>query len=116
MESLYKENFYKAVCAWNKKKSFKTFFAMYKHGFEYPTIKDLFGWRIYRIIRNTLNGKYEWCEAELEKQRKDRADLHSRVENSVDSDPSKNLENKILNAEQRTDTVQKKTPIKENER
>lgn len=59
--------FYQALCAWNRQKTWKTFWAMFKHGFN-CSFKDLFGWRFYRIIRNTLNGRYKQCEAELRKQ------------------------------------------------
>lgn len=61
------ELFYRAICKWNREKSFKNFKELYRQGFT-PSIKDVFGWRIYRIIRNTLTGRYQELEVELGKK------------------------------------------------
>ena len=60
------ELFYQAICKWNREKSFKNFKELYRQGFT-PSLKDIFGWRIYRIIRNTLTGRYKELEVELGK-------------------------------------------------
>lgn len=61
------ELFYLAIRDWNKSKNLKTFVGLYRYGFT-PSIKDIFGWRIYRIIRNTLTGRYKELEVELGKK------------------------------------------------
>ena len=63
-----KKLFYKAVCQWNKKKNPKTFFTLYRDGFTHYTLRENPVWRVYKIIKNTLSGKYQWCENELKKR------------------------------------------------
>lgn len=65
-----KRLFYKAVCQWNKKKNIRTFFVLYRDGFTHYTLRENPVWRVYKIIKNTLNGRYEWCENELDKRYK----------------------------------------------
>lgn len=62
------EMFYQAVYKWNRKKSLKTFIELYKNGFTHFTFKDIFGWRIYRIVKNTVIGRYKELETKLEKE------------------------------------------------
>lgn len=61
------DTFQKAVCEWNKKKTIKTFISLYRNGFTYYTLLQNPIWRIYRIAKNTVTGKYRWCESELKK-------------------------------------------------
>jgi hypothetical protein len=61
---MIERKFYKAVIAWNKKKNFSTFIQMYKDGF---SSNAFFGFRIWRIIRNTFKGKYKDLEIKVNK-------------------------------------------------
>lgn len=63
-----KKIFYQTIQKWNKKKTVKTFFELYHNGFTHYTIRENAIWRIYKIIKHTLTGKYKWCENELYKQ------------------------------------------------
>lgn len=57
------KKFYKAIQQWNKKKNLSNFILMYTDGFTYhsPIENPIF--RVYRIIKNTVSGKYKKCEA-----------------------------------------------------
>lgn len=55
---------YKVVFEWNRKKSLRNFIQIYKYGFRRSRIHNLI-WRIYRIIKNTLSGRYKKFEREL---------------------------------------------------
>lgn len=61
---MIKRKFYEAVIAWNKKKNFSTFIQIYKDGFN---SNAFFGFRIWRIIRNTLTGRYKDLETKVNK-------------------------------------------------
>ena len=56
---------YPIWCAWNHKHSFKNFVAVYR--FTFTHYEFLHGplWRIYRIIKDTLNGRYKEIEKEF---------------------------------------------------
>lgn len=60
---MIERKFYEAIIAWNKKKKFSTFIQIYKNGFE---LNAFFGFRIWRIIRNTLKGRYKKIENQVE--------------------------------------------------
>lgn len=62
------EKAYQAVCAWNRKKTWRTFWRLYKDGFSHFTVKDLIGWRVYRIFINTVSGRYKLFEAEFKRR------------------------------------------------
>jgi hypothetical protein len=62
---MVKRKFYEAVVAWNKKKNFSTFIQMYKNGFD---SNAFFGFRIWRIIRNTFIGRYKDIEEKVNKK------------------------------------------------
>lgn len=57
-----------AIREWNKKKSFRNFAQLYREGFTYYTLWQNPVWRVFRIIRNTLTGRYLWCEGEFDKR------------------------------------------------
>lgn len=59
-----KRDFYEAIVAWNKKKNFSTFIQMYRDGFD---SNAFFGFRVWRIIRNTFKGRYKRIEARVNK-------------------------------------------------
>lgn len=59
---MIERNFYEVVVAWNKKKKFSTFIQLYKNGF---ASKAFFGFRVWRIIRNTLIGRYKDLEIKV---------------------------------------------------
>ena len=56
------KDFYTALCAWNHKKSLTTFIQLYHDGFDKGSF-CLF--RLYRIIRNTLQGTYDKIEYQV---------------------------------------------------
>ena len=58
------KDFYTALCAWNRTKNLTTFIQLYHDGFS-PNSFCLF--RVYRIIRNTLQGKYNKIEEQVKK-------------------------------------------------
>jgi hypothetical protein len=62
---MVKRKFYEAVVAWNKKKNFSTFIQMYKNGFDSSAF---FGFRVWRIIRNTVIGRYKDIEEKVNKK------------------------------------------------
>lgn len=59
--------FYEALRSWNRKKSFRNFAGIYRAGFlptrAWPWQGPL--WRVCRIIRNTVSGRYKEMEKEL---------------------------------------------------
>lgn len=57
--------FYKAVSAWNKKKSLKNFKRIYLDGFTYEKAFERPVLRLFKIIKNTFSGKYKESEEEL---------------------------------------------------
>ena len=59
---MIERKFYEAVIAWNKKKNFSTFIQLYKNGFY---SNAFFGFRVWRIIRNTLIGRYKDLEIKV---------------------------------------------------
>lgn len=61
---MIERKFYEAVIAWNKKKKFSTFIQIYRDGFYYYAS---FGFRVWRIIRNTLIGRYKDLEVKVNK-------------------------------------------------
>lgn len=65
--------FHIAVREWNRKKSMRNFMRLYRDGFYYMSLWQNPLWRVYRIIKDTLTGKYLWCEKELDR-RDDRED------------------------------------------
>lgn len=56
------KEFYSAVVKWNRKKNFSTFRQIYRDGFDSTAF---FGFRIWRIIRNTFNGRYKDIELKV---------------------------------------------------
>lgn len=54
--------FLSAVYEWNHKKNWKNFCLIYKYGFDEETF---IGFKLWRIIRNTLNGLYKEVEEEF---------------------------------------------------
>lgn len=62
---MIERKFYEAVVAWNKKKKFSTFIQLYKDGFD---SNAFFGFRVWRIIRNTLIGRYKDLEIKVNKK------------------------------------------------
>lgn len=62
---MVKRKFYEAVVAWNKKKNFSTFIQMYKNGFD---SNAFFGFRVWRIVRNTIIGRYKDIEEKVNKK------------------------------------------------
>lgn len=56
------KKFYNALVAWNKKKNLTSFIQLYKDGFD---ANAFFGFKIYRIIRNTIIGKYKDIEQKV---------------------------------------------------
>lgn len=57
------KKFYSAVQKWNKKKNLSNFILMYTDGFTYhSSIKNPI-FRVYKIIKNTVTGRYKECEA-----------------------------------------------------
>lgn len=61
---MIERKFYEAVIAWNKRKKFSTFIQMYRDGFN---SNAFFGYRVWRIIRNTLKGRYKDLEIKVNK-------------------------------------------------
>ena len=59
---MIQREFYEAIVAWNEKKNFSTFTQMYKNGFD---SNAFFGFRIWRIIRNTFTGRYKDIESSI---------------------------------------------------
>ena len=55
-------SFYEAICAWNERKTFRNFCRLYDVGFDTGAF---FGFRIWRIIRNTLIGRYRDIETKV---------------------------------------------------
>lgn len=53
------KEFYSAVVKWNRKKNFSTFRQIYRDGFDSTAF---FGFRVWRIIRNTIIGRYKDIE------------------------------------------------------
>ena len=68
------EKFYIAIQKWNKKKNLSNFILMYTDGFTYHSSikKPIF--RVYRIIKNTVTGKYKECETLIDNWIKESAD------------------------------------------
>lgn len=58
------KNFYLALCVWNHAKNLTTFMQLYHNGFDKGSF-CLF--RVYRIIRNTLQGRYKKIENQVKK-------------------------------------------------
>ena len=54
--------FYSAVVKWNRKKNLSTFKRLYRDGFDTTAF---FGFRIWRIIRNTIIGRYKDIELKV---------------------------------------------------
>lgn len=52
---------YNSIINWNRKKNFKNFCMVYKHGFDFKYLWQRPFWRTWRIIRNTwiLKEKYQ---------------------------------------------------------
>lgn len=55
------KEFYIAVCEWNKKKSLHSLKLIWREGFSPCFI----GFKIWRIIRNTINGRYKQIEQDV---------------------------------------------------
>lgn len=66
----FDSNFYNAISNWNRKKNIRNFIMVHKYGFvkrrSKPLIEYLPFWKTYRIIRNTLTGRYKRLEIELQ--------------------------------------------------
>ena len=60
------DSFYQAIVLWNTTKNFTTFRRMLNDGFLTKLNFFNFWWKCYRIIRNTITGKY----AEIEQKEK----------------------------------------------
>ena len=58
------KKFYEAVVAWNKKKNFSTFIRIYRDGF---ASNAFFGFRVWRIIKNTFTRRYKDLETKVNK-------------------------------------------------
>ena len=80
-----KEEFYQLVVAWNATKNFTTFKRMLNDGFLTKLNFFNFWWRCYRIIRNTITGRYAEIEQkeeaiknkhEIEKIREKYSNMH----------------------------------------
>ena len=67
-----KEEFYQLVVTWNATKNFTTFKRMLNDGFLTKLNFFNFWWRCYRIIRNTITGRY----AEIEQKEKTKKNKH----------------------------------------
>ena len=67
-----KDEFYQLVVAWNATKNFTTFKRMLNDGFLTKLNFFNFWWRCYRIIRNTITGRY----AEIEQKEKAKQNKH----------------------------------------
>lgn len=67
-----KDEFYQLVVAWNATKNFTTFKRMLNDGFLTKLNFFNFWWRCYRIIRNTITGRY----AEIEQKEKAKKNKH----------------------------------------
>lgn len=62
---MVKRKFYEAVVAWNEKKNFSTFTRLYRDGFD---SNAFFGFRVWRIVRNTIIGRYKDIETKVNKK------------------------------------------------
>lgn len=58
---------YPIWCDWNHKKSIKNFIKVYKKTFTHFTFSENPIWRIYKIFKNTISGKYEEIEKNFKK-------------------------------------------------
>lgn len=67
-----KDEFYQLVVTWNATKNFTTFKRMLNDGFLTKLNFFNFWWRCYRIIRNTITGRY----AEIEQKEKAKKNKH----------------------------------------
>lgn len=56
---------YPIWCAWNHHHTIKNFIAVYRFTFRRYTLLHNPLWRVYRIICNTVNGKYKEIEREF---------------------------------------------------
>lgn len=72
-----KDEFYQLVVDWNATKNFTTFKRMLKDGFLTKLNFFNFWWRCYRIIRNTITGRY----AEIEQKEKAKKNKHEIEKN-----------------------------------
>jgi hypothetical protein len=61
---MIERKFYEAIIAWNKKKKISTFIQIYRDGFN---SNAFFGFRVWRIIRNTFIGRYKDLETKVNK-------------------------------------------------
>ena len=56
---------YPVWCAWNKHHTFRNFIKVYRNTFAHFRFGQGPIWRIYKIIKNTLNGNYRQIEKEF---------------------------------------------------
>lgn len=59
---MLERDFYDAIVAWNHHKNWRTFYQLYKKGFT----GSWFGFRMWRIVRNTANGRYKDIEEKVQ--------------------------------------------------
>lgn len=59
---MLERDFYDAIVAWNHHKSWNTLWQLYKKGFT----GSWFGFRLWRIVRNTVNGRYKDIEKKVQ--------------------------------------------------
>ena len=59
---MIERDFYNAVVAWNHRKSWRTLCQLYKNGFT----GSWFGFRLWRIVRNTAIGRYKDMEEKVQ--------------------------------------------------
>lgn len=59
-----KKEVYKSIYNWNRKKNLKNFKMVYKHCFT----GGWFSFKIWRIIKNSISGRYKEFEKELEER------------------------------------------------
>ena len=57
--------FYKAVSAWNREKSLKNLKHIYVEGFSYEKPSQRPVYRLFKIFKNTISGKYKESEEDL---------------------------------------------------
>lgn len=60
---MIEKDFYNAVVAWNHHKNLRTLRQLYKKGFT----GSWFGFRLWRIVRNTAIGRYKDMEEKVQK-------------------------------------------------
>lgn len=59
---MVKRDFYEVVVAWNRRKDWHNFCQLYKVGFAKSA---WFGFRLWRILRNTVSGRYRDIERDV---------------------------------------------------